>query len=345
MARVIHEDLFGIGQDGSLPFILVDGDYVPEVWHKLCLACYDAGIRERTPKHQEGFPLGIDACMSYRIRKPLEEPRLHRFGVCDTPEGLENYRLEVCFGIHDHWVVDATETFEQEKANEATWDYSYHQRLNREVSFDLRGERQRETQDQLMINKMIRDWKAKRRFGRDYMLHTWIPGIDNHSEDAPCLQCIQFRLLRDWTQDEQETFKLIWCFMFRSHDLFKAWPMNIYALSEYQRLWALRLSTELDINIIPGEMLGVSTSLHLYGSYFEGGMAEHLKIMRNSSWLESAWPREKYLPERDLHGIRRFISSQLDYEQKSGQKKAQPPTLIREGYDLDTFPYPPEWDW
>ena len=341
--RALIEDLTQLPQQGTLPFIGIVGDYVPEVWHKLCLACWFLGSRERTPKHQEGFPLGFDACMGYTIRKPLNEPRLHSFGCCDAPEGLLVYRDEVCFGVHDGWVKDITiRTEEDEK--EAYWDYSYHQRLEREVQVVLPATTYFESQDKLMIEKMQKDWMSKHRFGRDYMLHTWIPQIDNFSEDAPCLQMIQFRLLQD-PNCEEETYNLVWVIIFRSHDLFNGWPMNMYALSEYQRLWAIRLTNALGIQIVPGEMNGLSTSLHLYGAYFETlDLAGYLKRMRDNPWTDFACSTEKYLPREDWPAIHRRLAAQLDFEAKTGIKRAIDRDLVEVGYDLDTFPYPPEWD-
>ena len=126
-------------QDGSLPVILIDADTIPEAYHRACIACWKEGIRVETPKHLPVYPLGYDAAILIRVRFPLAEPRFHRFGLCDTFEGLEAYRLEVIYGIHDHWVVPVNQV---KDPGMARWDYSYHERFTHEQ------------QEQMMIDKI-----------------------------------------------------------------------------------------------------------------------------------------------------------------------------------------------
>jgi len=349
--RIRHRSPQDRIQGGSLPFIYVVGDTVPEVWHNLCLRCWNEGIRERTPKHQEEFPLGFEANVAYKIGFPLAEPRLHSSGCCDEPLGLVNYTLELVYGTHDHWVKPDTEKKPEEKGQ--LWHYTYHHRLTRICRGSMLTEVAPNVwemvpfeapQDELLENKITDDWEKRQRFGRDYLLLTGIPEIDNLSDDSPCLQMIQFRLLQDYTQTD--TWKLVWNFVFRSHDLFNGWPMNMFALSEYQRWWALRLSRVLGLNIEPGEMNGLSTSLHHYGSYFvKTGLAERLQIFSSKPWTDFAWPTEKFnMTPADVRRYYRIIAAQLDFERKTGQQKANPEHLAREGYDLDTYPYPSDWN-
>jgi hypothetical protein len=346
--RDLLEDPAKIGQNGSLPKICIVGDYIPEVFNALCLACYEYGIRTRTPYHQEGYPLGFDANMSYQIRKPLTVPNFHAFGCCATDIDLERYRLEMCFGIHDHWPHDG-------KGNR---EYEYHDRLVREVPvaygklYDLPPEDSvvkvpefvRVHQDELMVRKMKTDWVNKNRFGRDYQLATWVPELDNFSEDAPCLQLIHQRPIQDFTADEL-TYVLNWDFVFRSHDLLNGWPMNMFALSHYQRLWAKRLTEELDIKFVPGCLTGDSMSLHLYGQYFiKSGLEGLLEQMDSRGWENLAWNVDKFLPPSDLPRLRRIIAAQEDYEKRTGHILANEDLLKQEGYNLDELPYPSEWD-
>jgi len=74
----------------------------------------------------------------------------------------------------------------------------------------------------------------------------------------------------------------------RSRDLYKAWFMNVYALTELQRIIAERISLKINRPVIVGRYVDISDSLHIYGSYFDD-VAKEVHKMRKSSFLERAW--------------------------------------------------------
>ena len=87
----------------DLPTIHIVGDNISEAWHKAFLAVYDQGFRIMTPKHEEGVtPLGYDASVLVKVLNPLGEPRFHVIASQGLLDELENYRLEVVNGVHNH---------------------------------------------------------------------------------------------------------------------------------------------------------------------------------------------------------------------------------------------------
>ena len=72
---------------------------------------------------------------------------------------------------------------------------------------------------------------------------------------------------------------------FRSRDLYKAWFMNVYALTGLQAKFADMLSERLQQKVSVGEYTDTSDSLHIYGAYFSE-FQEHLKPMRSPERFE-----------------------------------------------------------
>ena len=74
----------------------------------------------------------------------------------------------------------------------------------------------------------------------------------------------------------------------RSRDLYKAWFMNAYALTDLQKDIAWRISKKTGWEIEVGRYTDISDSLHLYGSYFHD-IEREIPKMRASSFEERAW--------------------------------------------------------
>ena len=231
-------------QDGRFPSgSTIYARCLPEAWHRACLKCWHEGTRIETPKHQPGVILGYDMAMPIVVTHPMDEPRIHKYGITDDDFGLESYRLEVVFGIHDHWVG--------EEVDDTRWQYTYHGRFEQNNQ----------------INRAIRvardDYKAKGRFGRNYELSTWDPACDLECPDPPCLQWVQWRIVRDFTQPDVWRLNVITTW--RSRDLFKAWLMNAYAFTYWQKIWASQLSIAIGIDIQVGSYIDFASRKQLDG--------------------------------------------------------------------------------
>jgi thymidylate synthase len=74
----------------------------------------------------------------------------------------------------------------------------------------------------------------------------------------------------------------------RSRDLYKAWFMNVYALTDLQRSIAQAISQRIGQEVFVGRYVDISDSLHIYGSYFAEVAAE-VEKMRRGSFTERAW--------------------------------------------------------
>ena len=93
---------------------------------------------------------------------------------------------------------------------------------------------------------------------------TWMPTADPATDDPPCLQRIWCRLVADGADGFILNMNTHW----RSRDLYKAWFMNVYALTDLQRTIAERISEKINKPVAVGRYVDISDSLHIYGSYF-----------------------------------------------------------------------------
>ena len=141
--------------------ILVEGNTLPEAYHKAITALYkegeitDCGDWNTTQK---------EVSMTMVVKHPLEEPMISKLFI-GGPRELEQYRLEMLDGILD---------FEVEKGN---WAYTYHQRYADQLPFIYEELRRNPSTRRAVM--LVRD-KA----------------VDMGSEDPACLQHIQY-FIRD----------------------------------------------------------------------------------------------------------------------------------------------------
>jgi len=310
--------------EGNVPVLRVYAKTVPEAWQKAMLDLWDFGVDVPTSFDRPGDPPSKDATVIIQVDEPLSEPRLHR-NFPGSLEALEHYRLEVIHGVHDHWIT----RFGTE------WNYTYHERLR---AYD-NGNGQKIDQ----LENMIQIIEKKAKEGKDitnrrFQITTWIPNIDPFIIDPPCLQRLHFRILPDGKGDYKLNMNSDW----RSRCGYKAWFMNVSAITELQRLTALELSERTALKIDVGRYCDKSDSLHIYGKDFHGngGFKEFYdrakKIpLEDLTWNKSDW-EEVFVEARHL------LSAQLDYEKKTGQKGVTDPKLNRD--EVLSYPYPSEWD-
>jgi len=208
-------------------------DHLPFAWERAVLACWEQGEAFRTEYDRTGDPPSRDVTCLIHVRKPFEEPRIHR----SFPGGLddlEKYRSEVLYGVHDHWIDPAA----------GKWEYTYHQRLF-EYQVPSAG-----LFDQ--IAAAVEKLKAVPHTRRAQAV-TWQVWNDMTISDPACLQRLWFRISDD---------RLHMNVHFRSNDAYKAAFMNMYAFAELQQEMADR------IGVGPGEYIHIADSFHIYGSYF-----------------------------------------------------------------------------
>jgi len=262
-----------LGQ-GNIPALFVTAACLPEAWEKAVLAVWKNGAAVRTEYDKSGDPPSRDATVVITVADPFAEPRIHK-NFPGGPEELEAYRQEVCDGIHDHWIDPVA----------GKWTYTYHERLFQYNPTDnLRDPESQKpfspaNQIEYIIDKCSETFHTRRA-----QAITWMPTADPVTDDPPCLQRLWFRILEDYKGQPVLNMNSHW----RSRDLYKAWFMNAYALTDLQRIIALRISENIGRPVRLGRYVDITDSLHIYGSYFTEALTEIEKMtdgnFNNRSW-------------------------------------------------------------
>lgn len=258
----------------NLPVLSITADCLPEAWEKAVLAVWDYGLTIPTQYDRPGDPPSKDATVMITVSDPFREPRIHK-NFPGGPEELESYRQEVVDGIHDHWIDPAA----------GKWTYTYHQRLFAYCpTEDLRSSNSPKPFAPVNQIDAAVEALAACHFTRRAQAITWMPTADPKTEDPPCLQRIWFRLIEDGNGGFALNMNTHW----RSRDLYKAWFMNAYALTDLQQRMARRLADKLGKPVRVGRYVDISDSLHIYGSYLKDAGIE-VEKMRTTPFTLRAW--------------------------------------------------------
>ena len=269
--------------NGNIPTLAVAGRTLPEAWEKAVLACWREGVAIKTEYDKPGDPPSRDCTMLWTVEDPFAEPRIHR-AFPGGLEDLEVYRQEVVDGVHDHWICP----------EEGKWTYTYHKRL---FAYDIEGE----TVDQIAA---VVDRLARAGHTRRAQAITWNPKLDAPTDDPPCLQRLWFRML----EDERGGLVLNMNAHWRSRDAYKAAYMNVFALTDLQRVVAGRVAERTGRAVRVGRYADLVDSFHIYGSYFRD-FEGFLKMVEKRTFEKRTWPsgyaepmfeeaRERLLKER-----------------------------------------------
>ncbi|MBL7071329.1 MAG: hypothetical protein ISS26_04055 [Candidatus Omnitrophica bacterium] len=231
-------------QERGIPVLKIEENNLPLAWEKAVLSAWEEGKDIKTEYDKHGDPASKDCTMVIVVNEPMNEPRIHR-AFPGGLEDLEIYRQEVVFGIHDHWINPA----------EGKWTYTYHERI-----FDYNIENDRIDQIDAVVKKL-----TQVPYSRRAQAITWNVKLDPKTDDPPCLQRLWFRITESHSGQKTLNMNTHW----RSRDAFKASFMNMYALTDLQRVIAEKISKERGEEIVPGRYVDISDSFHIYGSYHE----------------------------------------------------------------------------
>jgi thymidylate synthase len=256
---------------GFIPVISITADCLPQAWEKAVLAVWDKGLEIKTQYDKPEDPPSKDATVIVTITDPFAEPRIHK-NFPGGPAELEAYRQEVVDGIHDHWIDPAA----------GKWTYTYHQRLF--AYCPVENPQAPNIQSKIDQIQYIIDKLSEVSHTRRAQAITWMPSIDPATEHPPCLQRIWCRLVTDHNGTMSLNMNTHW----RSRDLYKAWFMNVYAITELQRIIAERISEKINQQVNVGRYVDISDSLHIYGSYFNE-VSKEIKKMRQSPFTNRSW--------------------------------------------------------
>jgi len=262
---------------GDIPVISIAADCLPEAWEKAVLAVWDKGLEVRTQYDKPKDPPSKDATVVITVTDPFNEPRIHK-NFPGGPEELEAYRLEVVSGIHDHWIDPAA----------GKWTYTYHERLFSYCPIeDIRNAESPKPFRKVDQIQYIIDYLSQAGHSRRAQAITWMPTADPQTDDPPCLQRIWCRLVRH-RQNKTSELSLNMNTHWRSRDLYKAWFMNVYALTDLQRIITEGIAKNKGEPVRVGRYVDISDSLHIYGSYFDEVVPE-VEKMRQSPFIKRAW--------------------------------------------------------
>jgi len=279
----------------NIPLISITADCLPEAWEKAVLAVWDKGFEVKTQYDKPEDPPSRDATVIITVTDPFNEPRIHK-NFPGGPEELESYRQEVVNGIHDHWIDPAA----------GKWTYTYHERLFSYCPVeDIRNADSPKPFSKVNQIQYIIDYLSQAGHSRRAQAITWMPTADPVTDDPPCLQRIWCRLVanpagpvrnstagnriqNDKISNGAGRLSLNMNTHWRSRDLYKAWFMNVYALTDLQRIIAEGIAKNRGESVSVGRYVDISDSLHIYGSYFDE-VAPEIEKMRQSSFHERAW--------------------------------------------------------
>ncbi len=258
----------------SIPVISITADCLPQAWEKAVLAVWDKGFDVKTQYDKPEDPPSKDATVIVTVTDPFSEPRIHK-NFPGGPEELESYRQEVVNGIHDHWIDPAA----------GKWTYTYHERLFSYCPVeDIRNADSPKPFRKVDQIQYIIDYLSQAGHSRRAQAITWMPSADPVTDDPPCLQRIWCRLVADEAGRLSLNMNTHW----RSRDLYKAWFMNVYALTDLQKMIAEGIANNKGEPVSVGRYVDINDSLHIYGSYFNE-VAPEVEKMRQSSFRERAW--------------------------------------------------------
>ena len=286
---------------GEVPVLYVAADCLPEAWEKTVLAVWDHGMTIHTQYDRPGDPPSKDATVMITVSNPFNEPRIHK-NFPGGPEELEAYRQEVVDGIHDHWIDPAA----------GKWTYTYHERLFAYAPVEnLRDPKSRKPFRAVNQIDYIVDALSSCDHTRRAQAITWMPTADPQTDDPPCLQRIWCRLGKDG-----DGLVLNMNTHWRSRDLYKAWFMNVYALTDLQKRIADGISEKTGKSVRVGRYVDISDSLHIYGSYLKDAGIE-VEKMRATSYKERAWESTYPAFEYMIQEAREKLSRDPDWYAKA----------------------------
>ena len=258
----------------NIPAIAIEATCLPEAWEKAVIAVWENGIDIKTQYDNPDDMQSKDATVMIVVENPFAEPRIHK-NFPGGPEELEAYRQEVVAGIHDHWIDPAA----------GKWTYTYHERLfaYSPVS-NLRDPNSSKPFEAFNQIQYIIDSLANCHHTRRSQAITWMPTCDPQTDDPPCLQRIWCRLIEDSEGELSLNMNTHW----RSRDLYRAWYMNVYALTDLQRIIADQIAKKINKPVKVGRYVDITDSLHIYGSSLENATVE-VEKMKTTPFTERAW--------------------------------------------------------
>jgi len=263
----------------QLPILFVEAETCGEAWEKAVEAVWTQGL-EIAQHYSDEF--SKEASVLINVTNPLKEPRFSRKDFVSVamfmtgPDKKKPYRekqyvRDLIDGDMDHRVLEGVES------------YTYHERLckwgiiqpkhlellkekqkPRIKIFDGITEKEFELDEGINQIEMLIEKAKEEPISRKLQATTWQPHKDLLISGAPCLQRLWIRII----EDKYMVLETMW----RSRDLYKAWPANCVGFTEVGK-W---LAERLDLDFV--QYVDFSNSLHIYKSDYDE-VARHFEII------------------------------------------------------------------
>ena len=289
-----------MAENANVPVLHVEGRSLAEAWENAVVKLFDEGCRVATSYDKPGDPPSYEATMTYTILEPLSEPMIH---LCfpGGPADLEEYAMEVCEGIKDHWQRDTSDPTDER------WEYTYHARI---FGYDLPSGR-KVNQFETVARRLAGVDNPKETFKRSNQASLWKPWEDPGWASPPCLQRIWFRIL----PGGDGRLYLNMNVHFRSRDAFDAAFMNSFAFIRLQKQMRDRvaeLNPDMDLEL--GRYADSSDSFHIYGSKIEEVEQRFLGGIKSRSFEERTASYADFWKEMMEEARPRIIEKVREYD-------------------------------
>lgn len=240
----------------DIPVLTVSGKCLAQAYENALVALYQHGVSIPTQYDKPGDPPSLDSTMNLTILEPCSEPMIHK-AFPGGIEDLKEYVLELK-GIKDHWVKNVND------AGDTRWEYTYHGRLAAYGAWRELQEGQSRQKGFFCLDQIeiVTDKLAGQPHTRQAQMITWMPNLDNHCFDPPCLQSLWYRIL----EDEEGVWWLNCNVRFRSNDAWGASFMNMFGFIQFnQDLIAAAVAQKAGRQVRLGRMNWHADSYHIYG--------------------------------------------------------------------------------
>lgn len=246
-------------REGCIPTLHITAESIPQAYFRAMKAVWENGLAIRTEydrKNDAGTfidPPSRDARVLIEVRDPFAQPRYPPLSFCE----IGTYIAEI-MGIKDHLVLPMVKLKEAIYGDltGTEWPYTYHQRLFAHPDVDGGTVNQIE----LAVDRI-----AATPHSRRAVATTSVPNLDPFlKEDIPCLREVQLRCPEDANGNLVLNMNTMW----RSRDLYKAWPDNVIGLTFLQRQIARMIEEKTGRPVRVGSYADYAASLHIYGQDF-----------------------------------------------------------------------------
>lgn len=293
-------------EDGRIPTLHVVADTIPQAHYRAMKAVWEQGLAIRTEYDRKDGrgeyidPPGRDARVLIEVKDPFRQPRFPPISFCE----IGVYIAEI-LGLKDYRVIpmDRLKTAVNGHFSASEWPYTYHQRLFAHPDADG------SEVDQI---DLVLDRVARTPYTRRAVATTSVPNIDPFlKEDVPCLREIQLRCPEDQTGCLVANLNTLW----RSRDLYKAWPDNVIAITFLQSVLAQGVAERSGRKVRVGSYADYSCSLHIYGQDFravegepERGLQSFFELFDEDSYIAHALDSNMALEMLILPQLRNLLS-------------------------------------